>query len=178
MPLRQEFANAIETALKLRKRIAAGEKLHLPFLHQAIIGPPQSGKTFLADQYIKALQKSGLVNDKIIYAEPRFLHEIKRDIEQAKGGVLYVDDLRGLGSDQMRDNALPYIRDAIVKNECILVMLGSTSLMDDLMRDPGLMRRMNPPVVLTPEPETALPHPIHARKPLTFRARKDREEPA
>jgi chromosomal replication initiation ATPase DnaA len=175
MPLRKEFAETIAKALALRKRTPEGDHAHRIFLHQAIVGPPNTGKTYLAKQYIRALQQNGLANKNIVLAEPRYYDQIIGDIRQAKGGVLLVDGWRGLYGADMQGNALPHLREAIVKNECTVILLGDEKFLADITRDPGISRRMNPPIILTPEAETALSHPIHTRKPLTFRQRKEGE---
>lgn len=174
MALREEFSDALRRAEEWRSKGRAPREI---FLHQVIAGGQRSGKTYLARQYINALVAGGFVEDKVVEVTfpGRFTHDMLKDAQHAKGGVLLVDDI--YGSDPM--GALNDIRHAMVTNECTVVLLGSEELTKNILRDDALAQRMNRPVILKQEPDEALQHPMSVRRnPFTLRPRGRKAENA
>lgn len=172
MPLKQEFEEAIEAALERRKKRGAGDDAARPFLHQAIAGPPNSGKSYLARQYIRALVENGMVEDKVheFYFPGKFMQETTHTAARAKGGVLLIDDINSLPTVNTHErNALRELAEIIIRNECTVVMLCAEDTLRHFMDDEGIKRRMNRPVILKQEDDIALPHPIHVKSALKLK---------
>lgn len=175
MALREEFTDSIRKAEEARQQ----KPERRPFLHQAIAGPSQSGKTFLAHQYMDELVKRNLAEGRYAYFEPpRFSgQDPMKKVNEAKGGFLIFDDLSGREAEHTARLIEDTIRMAIIKNECTLILLGTHDGLKRFTWDDALAARMNKMIVITEESPLALQHPITVKKkPFTLRTRGRKEE--
>lgn len=131
----------------------------LPCLHTVLLGNPGTGKTELARCYAGMLADLGVVEpNKFIETDRSGLvgkyvghtaKKTRRVIEQARGGVLFIDEAYALGrSDNERDFG-PEAIDTLVKamedmrGELVVVMAGYPELMDKMLSvNPGLRQRV------------------------------------
>ena len=117
-------------------------------LHQALLGPGPSGKTTQAHEYAAALAVKGVggqVHDLEI-SQLKFVGDIGRQFTAAKGGTLVIDELQNTSETQRRE-VMAHIVRAISDNDTLVIMTGALSLENDIDMDPGLKRRMNPPII-------------------------------
>lgn len=149
-------------------------------LSLCIEGPAMSGKTYIAREHLDALAKRGLIDGKKIQ---HFYHgdldntrrggtaELDRALARARGGAIIVDDISPMRSPEgetANRRLMDRLIDAISSGDCVVILIGSPEGLACYREDHAVMNRMCDYIILTPEAETALPHPIKALSPLRF----------
>ena len=131
------------------------------YLHTVISGPPGVGKTELAKIYGEIFSKLGILKrnkftqikrDNLV-AEylGQTSHRTKKLLEEAMGGVLFLDEAYSLGSKEKRDSFAKEAIDMINqylserKNDFMFVIAGYEKELDDCFFsiNPGLKRRFS-----------------------------------
>ena len=137
------------------------EKSQMPYLHMMFKGNPGTGKTTVAHQ-IAGMLKSMRVIKKSIVVEVMtsdLLGEyvgstapkVKRKLEEASGGVLFIDEAYLLNPQSSGEGTNSYRQECIVtlmkamenKTDPVIIFAGYPRQMDDFMKcDPGLSSRI------------------------------------
>lgn len=118
-------------------------------LHQMILGPSPSGKTTQANAYAEALMTKGVTGSlrMLDINQIKFVGNLGQVFNEAKGGVLLIDELEKTEATQRRE-ILSHVVRAVSDGDTLIIITGAVSLENDLAMEPALQRRMGPPVIL------------------------------
>lgn len=157
--VKEEIANLMYVVEHQQRRKANGLKIPTLSLHLVFMGNPGTGKTTVA-RYIARLYKSlGLLSKGHLIETDRSglvagyvgqtAIKTSKIIEDAMGGVLFIDEAYTLNGDSDNDygqEAIDTLLKAMEDNreDFVVIVAGYTGLMDDFVRsNPGLESRFN-----------------------------------
>lgn len=160
-PVKREIESLVylahANALRLRKNINFNVPLSL---HAAFLGPPGTGKTTVARMYAGLLHELGyLAQGHVVeVSRPDLIGEyigqtapkVRSYVEQAKGGVLFIDEAYSLVPDDPgRDFGLEAVAELLLlmenyRDNLVVILSGYTDEMQAFLKtNPGLRSRVS-----------------------------------
>ncbi|WP_410176554.1 AAA family ATPase [Sedimentibacter saalensis] len=158
--VKQQVRNLIAFNRIQRLRVDSGLKKSDKTLHMAFLGNPGTGKTSVARIIGKMYKSIGLLSkghfieasrtDLIAEYQGQTAIKVKRLINRAKGGVLFIDEAYSITENDHSDS---YGRECLTeltkaledyRNDLLVIVAGYTELMEQFFNsNPGLKSRFN-----------------------------------
>ena len=124
-------------------------------ISMVLTGNPGTGKTTVAEKFCEILYNAGLINKKnLIKVEKKDLvgkyvghteANVKKILEKAEGGVLFIDEAYTLvtgGDSDFGQHVIDGILTAMTENKCVIIVAGYPEPMEEFIRsNPGLSSR-------------------------------------
>lgn len=158
--IKQQVRNLIGFNKIQKLRVASGLKKSEKTLHMAFLGNPGTGKTSVARIIGKMYKSIGLLSkghfieasrtDLIAEYQGQTAVKVKRLINRAKGGVLFIDEAYSITENDCSDS---YGRECLTeltkaledyRDDLVVIVAGYTELMEQFFNsNPGLKSRFN-----------------------------------